>query len=448
MKNIILPILLMAALPSILFAQNEDLINKKMPVMRLATNYVVRNLNGEQVCNIAKGDVVSIAGAAPDGQRVQIQVMSGPCAGITNGFVYVNYLRPVVKTVDKFTEVALVETDGLSLRKEPSVEDGTYQCSLPAGKKLNIIGEKQKHNRWVEVEIEDPPKGCPKTGWVAASYLKPDLNIKALPQIKDQSGTEARNVKDCTECDQGEVSGGKKSVTKETAVVASEINQFVQKSPEQAAGIVNPFTSFAAELQRTKKCPNPKQSDYKCNRGLVQMPVDRNAGFCGTHHYTPGRPPGTDAYAAPHTACSLIGLAQEWKKTACPNDNAGCRIAWGDISHPTKAIFNGHREHTRGECIDIRPFNKGSFRDGGRTVGSGDYDRATTAAFLKMAKKMGADIRFSDRKLMNENKDLHIAWGGAAHNNHMHVCFEANNSKVQQACKNLTVDPKVCSEIQ
>lgn len=452
MKKIILPILFMAALPSFLFANEGDIIvtapKKAPPMMKLTTNYVVRNLNGDQVCNLAKGSAVAITGAAADGQRLQIQVLEGPCAGVVNGFVYLNYLRPVTKNVDKFTESAIVETAGLSLRKEPSVENGTHACSLPKDTKINIIGEKQKRNLWVEVEIENPPPGCPSKGWVAASYLKPDLDIKSLPVAKNQSGTEARNVKDCTECEQGETSGGKRSVPKKTAVAAAEINQFVQNNPEQAAGIPSPFTNFAKELQRSKKCPNPKQSDYKCNRGLMQMPTEGNAGFCGSHHYSPDRPPGVDTHAAPHTACSLVALAQEWKKTSCPNDNAGCRIAWGDISHSTRAIFNGHREHTSGQCIDIRPFNTGSFRDAGRTTGARDYDRAKTAEFLKLAKKLGGNIMYSDRKLMNENKDLRIEWGGSAHNNHMHVCFESSNNTVQQACNNLTVDPKVCSELQ
>lgn len=452
MKKIILPLFLVAALPSILFANDEEIIvtaqKKQPPLMKLTTNYIVRNLNGDEVCNLAKGSVVAVSGAATDGQRVQIQVTSGPCAGLTNGFVYVNYLRPVTQNIDKHSESALVETAGLSLRKEPTVEDGTYSCALPKNTKLYIVGEKQKRNLWVQVEMDESPKGCPKTGWVVASYLKPDLDISSLPKINNQSSTEARHVKDCTDCIQSETSGGKKLVTKQTAAAAADINAFVQRSPEQAAGIPSPFASFAKDLQRSKKCPNPRQSDYQCNRGLVQMPADGNAGFCGSHHYTPDRPPGVDAYAAPLTACSLVGLAQEWKKTACPNDNDGCRIAWGDISHGTKALFNGHREHTNGECVDIRPFNKGSFRDAGRTVSSNDYDREKTTEFLKMAKKMGADVRFSDRKLMNENKDLDIAWGGSSHANHIHVCFKASDKKVQQACNNLTVDPKVCSEIQ
>lgn len=454
MKKSILTILLMAALPSILFAQenNEIIVTapravpEKMQSMRLSSNYIVRNLNGDQVCNLAKNDVVGVSGMAPDGQRVQIKVLTGPCAGVTNGFVYVNFLRPVVKDVDKFTETALVETAGLSLRKEPSVEDGTHACSLPANTKLNIIGEKQKRNLWVQVEIPNPPPGCPTTGWVAASYLKPDLDLASLPRIKGQALTEARTPLDCTDCDQSETSGGKRSNIKKAAQSAQEIERFVNNP--SAPGIPSPFTTFAKELQRTKRCPNPRQSDYKCNRGLMQMPADGNAGFCGTHHYTPDRPPGVDTHAAPHTACSLVAVAQEWKKTACPNDNAGCKIAWGDISHATRPRFNGHQAHTGGECIDIRPFNTGSFRDAGRTVGSADYDRAKTLEFIKLAKRMGGDIMYSDRTISNGNRDLNIAWGGSAHNNHMHICFPASDPTVQSACNNLTVDPAVCSELQ
>lgn len=442
MKKIILATVLPVAFSSILLA------NDNIPSMRMTSNYVVRNLNGEQVCNLAKGDVVGLSSVAPDGQRVQIKVLTGPCAGIMNGFVYINFLRPVSKNVDKFTESAIVETAGLSLRKQPSVEDGTHSCSLPLNTKLNILNELQKRSRWVEVEIPNPPPGCPKKGWVSASYLKPDLDLNKLPKMTDQSLTEARTPKDCTDCDQSETSGGKTAVVKETATAAQAIDRFVNQPPIDAAGVPNPFTTFAKELQRSKKCPNPKQSDYKCNRGLMQMPAEGNAGFCGTHHYSPDRPPGVDTYAAPHTACSLVAVAQEWKKTACPNDDAGCRIAWGDISHATRPIFNSHNAHTRGECIDIRPFNKGAFRDAGRTVSTSDYDRAKTAEFLKLAKKFGGDIMYSDRKIMKDNKDLNISWGGDSHANHMHVCFEAANPTVQNACNNLKVDPRLCSEVQ
>lgn len=455
MKKSILTILVMAVLPSFVFAQgnNEIIVTgprsipEKMPSMRVTSNYIVRNLNGDQVCYLAKDDVVGVAAVAPDGERVHIKVLTGPCAGIANAFVYVNYLRPVAKDIDKFKESGVVEVSGLSLRREPSVEDGTHICSLPKDAKLNIINEVQKRNRWVEVEIENPPTGCPTRGWVAANYLKPDYDLSAIPKMQGPALTEARTPKDCTDCGQGETSGGRNSNIKKTAETAQQIERFVN-NPQAAMGVgaVSPFTAFAKELQRTRRCPAARQSEYKCNRGLMQMPAEGNAGFCGTHHYSPDRPPGVDTHAAPHTACSLVGLAQEWKKTACPNDNAGCRIAWGDISHATRPIFNRHKEHTNGECIDIRPFNKGAFRDAGRTTASSDYDRDTTVAFIQMAKKYGASVMYGDHKI--DNRGLGVEWGGGAHNNHLHVCFEVRNQTVQNACNNLNVDPAVCSEVQ
>lgn len=458
MKKIILTLIALAVLPSFVSAQEnaEIVVTAKrplasplppgLPAMRLSANYIVRNLNGDQVCNLAKGDIVGIAAMAPDGERMQIKVLSGPCAGITDGFVYMNFLRPPLgDDVSARTEIAKTETNGLSLRSEPSVEDGTFTCALPRDTKLNIVGEKQKRNLWVQVEIPNPPPGCPKTGWVVASYLKPDVDFSKVPKMSKQAVTEAQTPKDCTSCDQSEVSGGRRQAVDKTADDAREIDRFVNQ-PASATGVPSPFLEYVKDLQRTRRCPAARNSEYKCNRGLVQMPVDGNAGFCGTHHYTPDRPPGVDAHASPHTACALVGLAQEWKKTACPNDNAGCRIAWGDISHATKAQFNGHREHTNGNCIDIRPFNKGAFRDAGRNVSSSDYDREMTAAFIRMAKKYGGDTMFSDRRLSNSNRDLGISWGGSSHANHMHICFE--NQTAKNACNNLTVDPNVCSELQ
>lgn len=460
MKKNTLPILLLAVWPSFVFAEEpaqvqEIVVTAPRPVpqgllaMRLATNYIVRNLNGDQVCRLGKNDVVGVAGIAPDSERVNIKVLSGPCKDISNGFVYVNYLRPTFREGQDTIENALVEIDGLSLRRQPSVEDGTFACSLKKNTKLKVLSEKQKRTRWVEVEVTNAEKGCPTKGWVAGNYLKPDIDLSGLHKLNNQELTEARTPKDCADCAQDEVSGGRRAPIKTVVAAGADIQAFAARPPV-TPGAPNPFLDFAKELQDKKRCPPPKDADYKCNRGLMEMPVEGNAGFCGTHHYSPDRPPGVDTYTAPHTACSLIGLAQEWKKTACPNDNAGCRIAWGDISHKTNARFNRHQEHTRGECIDIRPFNKGSFRDAGRTVSSADYDRDATVAFLKLAKKYGGDIRFSDRRISNnpELKDLNIAWGGSAHNNHMHICFESSNAIVQNACDKVKVDPTICSEVQ
>jgi hypothetical protein len=456
MKKNILTIFLMAALPSFVLAQGSaDIVvtgaspvPKGMLAMRLTSNYIVRNLNGDIVCRMEKDSVVGISDIAPDGDRVKIQVKIGPCKDVKNGFVYVNYLRPTDREGQKTIENALVEIHGLSLRKEPNVEDGSFACSLPKNTKLKIVSEVQKRARWVEVEVADAPKGCPTKGWVSGSYIKPDIDFSSLHKMTAQEVTEASTPdEDCEKCRPEEVAGGRRQPIRQ-AIAAGAAIQAAADQP-QAQGKPGPFTDFAKELLSTRKCPPPKGSDYKCNRGLMEMPTEGNAGFCGTHHYTPDRPPGVDTYTSPEAACSLVGLAQEWKKTACPDDNKGCRIAWGDISHRTKARFGGHSsEHTDGECIDIRPFNTGAFRDaGGRRPTNRDYDREATTAFIKLATKYGASIRYSDPKI-KKAKDQNVIWGGSQHKDHMHVCFESKNRTVQNACNNLAVDPQVCSELQ
>lgn len=456
MKKNILTIFLMAALSPLVFAQQDpgivvkgvSLVPKGLLAMRLTSNYIVRNLNGDIVCRIEKNDVVGIAAMAPDGDRVKIQVNGGPCKDVKNGFVYVNYLRPTEKNGQKTIENALVEIHGLSLRKEPNVEDGSFVCSLLKNTKLKVMSEVQKRSRWVEVEVSNAPKGCPTKGWVSGSYIKPDVDFASLPKLTAQEVTEASTPdEECERCRSEEVAGGRQQPIKQAIAAGAAIQAVTDQV--QGQGKPGPFTDFAKELLSTRKCPPAKGSDYKCNRGLMEMPTEGNAGFCGTHHYTPDRPPGVDAYASPEAACSLVGIAQEWKKTVCPDDNKGCRIAWGDISHKTRAKFGTHSsEHAQGECVDIRPFNKGAFRDaGGRKPTNNDYDRDTTEAFLKLATKYGASIRYSDPKI-KKSEDLNLIWGGSQHKNHMHVCFESSNSKVQKACDNLTVDPQVCSELQ
>jgi hypothetical protein len=187
-----------------------------------------------------------------------------------------------------------------------------------------------------------------------------------------------------------------------------------------------------------------RQSAYACNRGLIQMPlIGTNAAFCGSNHYNPDSPKGVDAYAAPHTACALAALAQEWKKTACPG-GGGCRFSWGDISHKTRPRWNGHVSHTDGECIDIRPLNSGEFSNTGRTWRSPGYDRAKTREFLAMAKKMGATtVLFNDQQLRREGRSAY----SSGHDNHIHLCFK-NTTTVQATCNNLRVDPAVCPELQ
>lgn len=417
------------------------------PEMKTVDTLVVRNLNGDELCRLSPQTVVQLSGVASDYERVRIQTLLGPCAVINSGFVYLNYLRPLSPKINFSTQFANVSIDGLSLRSAPSVVDNTFACALPKNTQVHLTpNEVKKSIRWVEVSLKNTVPGCPPTGWVAGSYLRPDVNLEALPVVDDQENTEAQAASDCTDC--------KKNAIQDVAQAAKNIEKFVQPASKLAAqnqkGLPNPFIDFLKQVDSEKKCPKTQNPDYPCNRGLVQMPMQREAGFCGSHHYTPDRPYGSDAYAAPHTACALVALAQEWKKNHCPDDESGCRLAWGDISHVRKPIFNNHKSHTSGECIDIRPFNKGEFKDSGRTYTSPDYDREKTIAFMKLAKKMGGQIMYSDKKVLQDKNlqaQLEIKNGGRSHANHLHVCFP-ESAATQATCQNLQVDPQICSELQ
>lgn len=181
-------------------------------------------------------------------------------------------------------------------------------------------------------------------------------------------------------------------------------------------------------------------SSWKRSRGLVQLPTrgERgNIGPCGSFHYNPDRDKKSgevvDNYTNPLTACAFMSLLQDWKKR-CPDSQKGCRVAWGDISHKTAQRFNGHSSHKDGTCIDLRPMRNGSFDNA--PLNYPNSDRATTAAFIKMAKAKGASpVLYNDPKAGGQY------WDG--HSNHMHICFKANK-KTKDVCANYKYDASVC----
>lgn len=184
----------------------------------------------------------------------------------------------------------------------------------------------------------------------------------------------------------------------------------------------------------------------KNKRGLLQIPVEGgNVGPCGSFHYNPDgwnskkkKGEVVDNYAAPVTACAFMSLLQKWKEK-CPDSGDGCRVAWGDISHRDRKYFSGHKTHTNGNCIDIRPFQKGSFVPTPLTYTSSKYSRTYTSQFIAMAKQLGAtQVYFNDKKS-----------GGSpmsGHSNHIHLCFH-NNKKVRKTCADYEYNSFVCGEM-
>lgn len=269
----------------------------------------------------------------------------------------------------------------------------------------------------------------------------------------------------------------------EEAMVLREGQVKEESFPETAqSSEVNEAVQTEAGLQSEQECQscrNQNFDDLKAllggNRGLVQFPTkgDRaNIGFCGSHHYLPdlagpGKP--VDNYANPVTACVLMALMQKWKKDFCPNSQSGCRIQWGDISHKTRKIFNTHKTHKQGHCIDFRPFRRGGFADSPMTHGEGSYDRLMTAKFIQLAKSMGADvILFNDPELRPRSisvkvgrktikktvmpklfgdRDLGVRRANG-HDNHLHICYNQGGpgSNMQKTCDNFKYDSKVCGD--
>ena len=245
--------------------------------------------------------------------------------------------------------------------------------------------------------------------------------------IKTESGTAEQA---CSDCSAGQAPMGLTPGFRDMRKISS-------KAEEAPASYVA-YPDKLRKIIETGKCTG---TDLKCSRGMVQVPLlgRGNIGPCGSHHYTPDPPPGTDAYAEPVANCAFTAVLQEWKKNHCP-ERSGCTIAWGDISHKTKAIFNGHADHQEGECIDIRPLRKGEFVDGGIRWLDRGYDRNKTKELITMMKQMGANV-----VLFND-----VSAGGqrlAGHNNHIHVCFKKNPT-TEKLCQNLKVDGKICPELQ
>lgn len=186
----------------------------------------------------------------------------------------------------------------------------------------------------------------------------------------------------------------------------------------------------------------------RSQRGFIQIPTegpDDTVGPCGSTHYLPyspgkdqiGKP--IDNYADPTTACAFMSSLQEWKKNHCKPADAGCKIMWGDISHPNNLRLPPHSTggHGHGNCIDIRPLRTGNRAiNAGLNFNSADYDRTATRLMVEVFRRNGADtILFNDPEINTSRA------GG--HSNHLHVCFKPG-PRTREACRNFRYDANVC----
>lgn len=365
-----------------------------------AGSYNIRSVGGDRLCTVPRGTTLSPNRIDASGDMVQVDLNVVGCP--KKGWVSVNGLR------HRSSEVAV--EGSLALRDQAG---GAWSCNLPNGTPLRIdeaMPPTSQYRAWVKVSLNGAPEGCPKEGFVHSEYLTPSSEfLKRLP----------RNTKNQDE---------------EDAEVEAKANEAKCENCSKK-------NSLKGVTEKVKRFADI--SSWPRNRGLVQVPTKGsrgNIGPCGSFHYNPDRSSSgqiTDNYANPTTACALMALAQKWKKNFCPNNNRGCRLAWGDISHKTKAKFNGHKTHTDGECIDFRPFRKGEFANAPLTYGSSAYDRNMTRRFIELARSMGGQpIYFNDPRIQ--------CGRAGGHHNHVHICFPARSRKVRSVCNNFQYDAKTC----
>ncbi|MFN3455464.1 MAG: hypothetical protein ACK41T_10935 [Pseudobdellovibrio sp.] len=424
--------------------------------LKISQGVNIRTLLGDRFCSLKKDTRVKPLAISKDRELIEVLVNVKDCPKNSTGFVDMHYLLPADRKPGANYDEALVDIEGLSLRASPRMTSDAYLCSLPKSTELMLYDEFVKNDITTmrKVGLKDPVEGCPSEGWVSTSYLKPDvdfsgLKVKDRPANKPKINSESGNVKDCKDCSV-EAVGGSKNVDNLKAVVGSLDTTATASAAvdiEEEARIKNPFIEAVKKLELSGKCD--KSIPYPCSRGLISMPViGKNAGFCGSNRYNPDslNDLTVDTYAAPHTACAMVAMVQEWKKTHCPNNDDGCRFSWGDISHRTKPRWDGHNSHTDGECIDIRPMRKGSFSNLGLTWKQSQYDQDTTKKFIEFAKGLGAtEIYFNDPKVINDSS-LGVKHIGG-HDNHVHLCFRKND-KVKKTCNELKVDKNICPELQ
>lgn len=175
--------------------------------------------------------------------------------------------------------------------------------------------------------------------------------------------------------------------------------------------------------------------------GLARLPEDP----AGTYeHFTGTDPDGSDNWGKPDTVCELMNIAADWNKD-CKGKPA-CLLQIGDISFETPALLAskkdplGHKQHSDGTCIDMRPFRKDGLREGvSLTRNPEDYNDKLTKKFVKFIEGKGATpIYFNDPAIgkvpgrtrndcdlenpkNDEGKGTFMCDG---HNDHVHYCLK------------------------
>lgn len=426
------------------------------------------NDQGDTLCQVSRDKVPTLKAVGRlDSTQVKVELSALGCP--PEGFLDTNSLRPYNEAGQ---EDMIMRTSGnLVLRGGPD-PDADELCVLDSSNIIEITEENiagAASPSWVEVKISNPKSGCPSEGFVNGQFLESTQDYSKLPQI-ETSQSEAVSLNDLFG-----------SVT-EAGNAECLNNDCAQDAPLSASTedlrkistYVSPWLNGVREMIRNPKA-NP--ASLTTSRGLVLMPVGgktKKVGLCGSLHYNPDvdtKGKLTDAYANPLTACTFASVLQDWKKNNCPGDESGCKIAWGDISHPKDKKFNRHQTHTHGECIDIRPLRKGPFVDAGLAAVTGkevcvkrakkrvwikrkkryenhnvcvQYKAKTAAAYdQEMTKTLVGKLRAAGGEPILFNDTSIGTRHSSGHNDHIHVCFK-DNPKTRAACNDFVPDPAIC----
>lgn len=160
---------------------------------------------------------------------------------------------------------------------------------------------------------------------------------------------------------------------------------------------------------------------------MVKVPlIEGQQGPFGSYHYKPDDRVNSEAYLKPTSQCAFLEVLKKHQQQCT---SAGCQVHFGDAFHQDS--WGVHGGHDSGECIDIRPFRKSDNTDEGFSYKWGRYDRDKTKNFVALLKESGAKtIIFNDSKIPGLSRDSR-----GIHDDHIHVCFGENTSKVQKTCR-------------
>ncbi len=147
-------------------------------------------------------------------------------------------------------------------------------------------------------------------------------------------------------------------------------------------------------------------------------------------HFLGADPAGTDCWATPATLLALVDLTADWHEhctATLGHDTARCAPMVGDIStdRPLQPDPLGHKDHYRGDCLDLRLWRTDGSRyeawwnrpddRPGRDLA---YDADTTRAFVAFAaaRPEVRDLYFNDPQAAG-------ATAMPGHDDHIHLCL-------------------------